>query len=154
MRLLRKAFFVSGGGDLLCQLNAPFCQTLGEGYNLAELHQYEQARDLSVDLLVTWLSAFKFKNWTVTGTHKKQVTDEMKKTRAKQIAEALSDNEKWHSHGRGINIDRLRNELNLQIEDFSADPDLAKNVREYFGLLTDYMVRGGLGTFVHTRDYF
>jgi hypothetical protein len=122
--------------------------------DLAELHQFEQAKVLSIDLLETWLSAYKFKNWAVTQSRKKPVTAEMRRKRAKEIAELLSDNERWHSHGRGIGMDRLRNEVNLQIEDFGADDKLAKAIKDYFGLLRDYMFREKMHRFVHAREYF
>ncbi len=125
-----------------------------EKLDLAELHQFEQARDLSVDLLRKWLSTYKFKNWDRTETRGEPVPAEMKERRAEEIAEDLSDNEKWHSHGRGIDMQTLREELKLRIEDFSEDEELAQTIREYFDLLRDYMVRQGLTSFVHTREYF
>jgi membrane-bound ClpP family serine protease len=125
-----------------------------EKLDLAELHQFEQAKNLSVDLLKKWLSTYKFKNWDVTQTRGTPVTTQMKEQRAEEIAEDLSNNEKWHSHGRGIDMQTLREELNLRIEDFSEDEELAQTIREYFDLLRDYMVRQGLTSFVHTREYF
>jgi hypothetical protein len=122
--------------------------------DLAELHQFEQARDLSVDLLKKWLSTYKFKNWTVTEKRQIPVTPEMKAKRAEEIAIQLSDTDKWHSHGRGINMQTLRDELNLKIEDFSEDKALAKAIRDYFDLLRDYVLRQRMASFVHTKEYF
>ncbi|MBI3416315.1 MAG: serine dehydrogenasease [Verrucomicrobia bacterium] len=70
--------------------------------DLAELHQFEQARDLSTELLKKWLSKYKFKNWTVTEGQHTPVTPQMREQRAAVIADLLNKNEKWHSHGRGI----------------------------------------------------
>lgn len=76
-------------------------------FDLAELRGYEQARDLTIDLLEKWLVKYKFKNWTThkTNSAKKNqpVTEEEKIIRAKEIAAHLSDNNKWKSHGRPIN---------------------------------------------------
>ena len=36
--------------------------------DLGELYQFEQARELSIDLLIRWLSQYKFKNWIKTET--------------------------------------------------------------------------------------
>lgn len=125
-----------------------------EKLDLAELHQYEQAKTLSTDLLKSWLSTYKFKDWTRTETRELPVTEEMKRQRAEEIAELLSDNERWHSHGRGINLRALREQLRLRIEDFTEDAELARAIREYFELLRDYLVRQRLPFFVHTREYF
>lgn len=122
--------------------------------DLGELHQFEQARDLSRELLIKWLTSFKFKNWTTTETKKTDVTAKMREDRAGQIADKLSDNERWHSHGRGIGMNTLKSdEINLKIEDYSALP-CGTAIRDYFDLLTDYMVREKLSTFVHSTDYF
>ncbi|MBM4033507.1 MAG: serine dehydrogenasease [Planctomycetes bacterium] len=125
-----------------------------EKLDLAELHQFEQARDLSVDLLKKWLSAFKFKDWKVTEARKLDVTPELKASRAEEIAKLLSDNEKWHSHGRGISMDTLKAEINLRIDDLSENRELARAVAHYFDLLTDYLFRQNISPFVHTRECF
>lgn len=122
--------------------------------DLGELYQFEQARELSIELLIKWLSNYKFKNWTQTETRKQTVTQQMKEDRAKEIATDLSDNKKWHSHGRGIDMKTLTGELNLKIEDYTTIPKLGPTVREYFELLRDYMDRGKMRTFVHTRRFF
>ncbi len=122
--------------------------------DLGELHQFEQARELSIELLIKWLSSYKFKDWNETETQKLTVTDKMKEDRAKQIADTLNDTERWHSHGRGIELKTLRDELKLKIEDYSTEPELKKAVREYFDLLHDYMQREKMLSFVHTRTYF
>ena len=49
--------------------------------DLGELYQFEQARELSVELLINWLSRYKFKDWTRTETRGKMVTESMKEER-------------------------------------------------------------------------
>lgn len=122
--------------------------------DLGELYQFEQARELSIELLIKWLSRYKFRNWTKTEAKGDEVTPELKEERAKQIAALLNDPERWHSHGRAIDRKTLREEVNLKIEDLEEDPDLYKYVRNYFELLRDYMRREGLFSFIHTREYF
>ncbi|MDE7074065.1 MAG: hypothetical protein K2O69_03310 [Odoribacter sp.] len=56
------------------------------------------------------------------------VTQEMKEKRAEEIADRLSDNKTWKSHGRPINIEILRDSLNLVIEDYGKDPKLSTNI--------------------------
>ena len=123
--------------------------------DLGELYQFEQARELSQDLLIKWLSQYKFKNWTRTETKQEPVTEAMKVQRAKEIAELLNDPGKWHSHGRAIDMKTLRGEeIKLEIEDFERDSALCQAIRKYFDLLKDYMNREQLVSFVHTREYF
>ncbi len=123
--------------------------------DLGELYQFEQARELSQDLLIKWLSQYKFKNWLKTETKQVPVTENMKEQRAKHIAALLNNPEKWRSHGRAIDMKTLRGEeIKLKVEDLEDDPALYQVVREYFGLLKDYMNREQLISFVHTREYF
>lgn len=122
--------------------------------DLGELYQFEQARELSMELLVKWLSTYKFKGWKITETRRQLVTEDMKKKRAEQIAALLNETARWHSHARGISMETLRNEVGLQIEDLSEESKLHQYVRSYFGLLSDYMNREQLFSFVHTKGYF
>lgn len=120
-------------------------------FDQGELYSFEQARDLSVSLLEEWLAKYKFKNWKVTQTSKTPVTRKMRKKRAKEIAEKLNDTRKWNSHGIGINMQLLRRDLNLRIDDFEKDAILNKNIRSYHRLLTDYMAKMRQASVVHTR---
>ncbi len=123
--------------------------------DLGELYQFERARQLSVDLLIRWLTQYKFKNWSHTETRNLPVTEEMKFSRANEIADSLNDPEKWHSHSRSIDIETLRGEkIKLKIENFEDNQELYKQIRSYFELLQDYMHREQLNTFVHTKEYF
>ena len=59
--------------------------------DLAELHRYELARDLSISLLKEWLTKYKFKDWVKTENRHIRVTDKMKEDRATEIAQLLID---------------------------------------------------------------
>lgn len=111
--------------------------------DLATLRRYEQARDLSVSLLKQWLVKYKFKDWANHQTNNpgQPVTDQQKAERAEQIAKDLSDNNRWHSHGRMIGISTLTNSLKLRIEDYSGDQDLRQNLRVYSELITEHAER-------------
>ncbi len=50
-------------------------QLLIDGFDQAELHKYEQARELSIALLKEWLAKYKFKDWKVTESRGIPVTD-------------------------------------------------------------------------------
>ncbi len=129
-------------------------QLLINGFDQAELYQYEHQRELSITLLKEWLTKYKFKSWEITRTRKKKVTIQMKKSRAAQIAKKLNDTDKWHSHGYGISKDVLERDLNLIIDDFGKHPDLCGKVRAYHDLLSDYMVKRGAKGVIHfAREY-
>lgn len=121
--------------------------------DLAELHEFEQARNLSITLLKKWLATYKFKDWTVTATTKTQVTPEMKTTRAEEIARQLSEITRWHSHGRGISRDTLESELNLKIDRLEDRPALAEAIAEYHDCLTDFLLKNESRHWVQTRGY-
>ena len=123
-------------------LNTAEITYLCSKFDPAELYQYEQARELSVFLLEQWLAKYKFKNWKKTKTRNLSVTPAMRRKRAREIAKKLNDTDKWHTHGHGISMAVLRSEeLKLRIEDFGKDKELWKQIRGYWGLLTDYMAR-------------
>ncbi|MFZ4574484.1 MAG: SDH family Clp fold serine proteinase [Phycisphaerales bacterium] len=124
-------------------------------FDLAELHQFEQARELSITLLKNWLAKYKFKNWAATETSKTAVTPRLREERAMQIATVLSDNQRWHSHGRGISRATLESdELKLKIDDLMAHKNLHASVRKYHHCLSDYMATLKSVVFVHSRAYF
>lgn len=123
-------------------------------FNQGELYSYEQARDLSRVLLEEWLAKYKFKNWVETESRKLAVTDAMRKVRAREIADALNDVKRWNSHGIGINMETLRRELRLVIDDFGLNQKLNGAVRPYNRLLVDYMGKMGQLSAVHTRETY
>lgn len=117
----------------------PLEYVLVQKLDLADLAQYEQAREHSVELLEKWLSAYKFKNWNETQSTKKKVTPEMKQERAKKIAIGLNDTTRWHLHSRGISMDTLQNELGLIINDLSEEEKLNSIIKQLHRFVVDFM---------------
>lgn len=120
--------------------------------DLGMLRFYEQARDLSIALLEKWLVQYKFKDWnshrtTNPGT---PVTQSQKQERAREIAHWLADNAHWHSHGRMIGIETLK-QAKLEIDDFGKDAELQKAIRTYNDVLSDYLARGEIRSFLYSR---
>lgn len=120
-------------------------------FDLAELRAYEQAKELAVDLIQKWLVKYKFKDWVVhsNGT---SVTLEEKEKRANEIANKLSDNNIWKSHGRAINLEELR-EMNLKIIDYGDDKELSRKIDDYYSIMKDFVAKYNLRIFVHTRRF-
>jgi hypothetical protein len=125
-------------------------------FDLAELKGYEQAKDLTISLLEKWLVKYKFKNWDVHRTNPlilgQPVTEQQKIEKVIEIGGKLSDNKRWKTHGRPINIEALR-ELGLEIEDYGANRDRKKLIREYHELLSDYVIGRRYPYFINSRKY-
>jgi len=123
-------------------------------FDPAELYYYERAKELSNSLLKDWLVRYKFKNWKETKTRKVKVTEATKKKRAGEIADMLNDTKVWNSHGRGISMAVLENDVKLQIEDFGANKPMNDAVTGYHRLLRDYMMKRGNKWVIHTRERY
>ncbi len=121
-------------------------------FDQARLYAYEQARNLSIELLKEWLVKYKFRSWKRTQTRRLTVTKTMRKERAEDIAKKLNNVEKWNSHGMGINRRQLWRELKLKTDDFGEDRKLHGTVRCYHGLLIDFMIKMGVRSAIHTRE--
>lgn len=120
-------------------------------FDLAEIRDYEQAKELTIDLLQEWLVKYKFKNWE---KHKdgRSVSYEEKVLKAQEIAEELNNYRKWKSHGRPLNIEALT-KIGLKIEDFGKNPDIKNAVRRYYEMMSDFTVKNGLDAFLHSRRF-
>lgn len=119
--------------------------------DLAELRSFEQAVELTTDLLKDWLVRYKFKNWDKHSDNT-DVTEEDKVGRAVEIAQKLADYKEWKTHGRPLNIETLTN-LKLKIEDYSNDNNLRPLIRDYYNYAQQYMGLIGYGGFIHTRRH-
>ena len=129
-------------------------QLMVAGFDQAELYRFEQERELSIAFLEEWLVKYKFKNWKITETGRTKVTKKMRKQRASAIAKELNDPDRWHSHGHGISMSVLRRDLKLLIDDFGEDAALSERIRNYHGLLTDYLGKRSMQGVVHTFQSF
>jgi hypothetical protein len=121
-------------------------------FDPAKLFWIEQATEHSKSLLREWLPKYKFKSWTLKETSGAPVTDADRQQRADDIAKALGDASKWHSHGRGLTIRELESDdIKLKIENYSDNKDLYRNISHYRGLFVDYMARRGFRAALHSR---
>ena len=123
-------------------------------FDQAELYDYEQHRQLSVNLVQEWLVNYKFKNWTLTEARKRKVSREMKEKRAEEIGSILNDIEKWHSHGYGISMKQLHDEVRLKVRDLAQGPERHDIVKHYHELFTDFMIRRRMRGVLHTLESY
>lgn len=131
---------------------SPADVVLLKSIDLAKLALFEQARDLSVDLLKNWLVQYKFKDWTHHRTTNPgaEVSREEKAIRAEEIARELANHKRWRSHGRNLDVSKL-SELRIEIDDYSNDQELRAAIRGYNDPLTGYVDRLQLPFFLHSR---
>lgn len=119
-------------------------------FDLAELRQYEQARDLTVDLLKKWLVKYKFKDW-INHKNGSLVKEDEKVNRAEEIAKKLGDYSKWKSHARPLNIENLL-DIGLKIKDYSNSEE-KELIREYYNVSIDYMSLRNFQAVIHYRFF-
>lgn len=131
---------------------APADVVMLKSLDLAKLALFEQARDLSVDLLKKWLVEYKFRNWTEHRTTNigERVTDAEKAERAEQIAKDLADHRRWRSHGRSLDVAKLA-ELRIEIDDYSDDTVLRDAIRGYNDPLTGFVDRSRIDFVLHSH---
>ncbi len=117
--------------------------------DLAELRAYEQAKNLTIDLIKEWLAKYKFKNWIQHSSTGKEVTMEEKRQRAIEIAQELSNTKKWCSHSRPINMDELK-EMKLQINNLE-ETTYNNIIHEFDALQDDYCIKNKKNIILVTR---
>lgn len=115
---------------VLSKAYIPILQNISPG----ELTEAQNQLDFARDLVTQWLATYKFKNWKIHASSGKKVTLTDRRTRAKDVADALCDHGRWFTHGKSLRIEDLRG-LRLLITDYSQNPELYDAVSRYFTLL-------------------
>jgi len=147
MGYLDKVAELTTKGDL-----APADVVMLKSLDLAKLALFEQARDLSIDLLKKWLVQYKFKDWNhhQTTNPGSVVTLDEKEARAEEVARELANHRRWRSHGRNLDLEKL-NALRIAIDDYSDKPALSEAIRGYNDPLTGYIDRQQLSFYLHNH---
>jgi hypothetical protein len=116
----------------------PFNAIMVAQISPGELRGVENSLNFATGLVEEWLEKYKFKNWTVTETRKLKVTNEMKKTRAKEVAQYLVNHSEWKSHARSLKIKDLEGWLKIdRIDDSPKISDMVYRIKTLLGLLFD-----------------
>jgi len=108
----------------------PMLQSMSPG----ELEHAHNALNFARKTVEDWLVDYKFDNWETRSSTGEPVTEEYKRQRASEIANELSKQSRWKTHGRSLRISHLRS-LGLKIRDYSEEPKLHKAIQHYFVLL-------------------
>ena len=107
--------------------------------DVGELYQFEQANELSKDLLIKWLPSYLFKN--IKDESGSDLTKEEKETKATKVAEVLSDPDTWHSHARMISRETLISnpDLMLDIKRIEDKPHRLEVLEKYISLVSNFL---------------
>jgi hypothetical protein len=100
-----------------------------------ELEQVFNALEFAKDLVKDWLPKYKYRDWSETETRKINVTEQMKKERAADIAEELTNTSRWRTHGRSIKRTDLE-DIGLRITRVDDDEKLSNIVYRMQMLIT------------------
>ena len=84
-------------------------------------------------MVTEWLARYKFKYWD-KHSDGRDVTEEERCSRAKEIATDLCSQSRWLTHGRSIKIDDLE-KLKVKITDYSKNAKLNEVITRYYTLL-------------------
>lgn len=122
-----------------------------EKFDPGKLFFIEQSIEHSKELLRKWLPKYKFKSWKIRKTSGEAVTEEDRRQRANEVAIALGNTQRWHSHGRGIGIKDLGGEeIKLKIINYGNRKKLHSNISNYHGLFIDFMTKLGVKSAIHS----
>jgi hypothetical protein len=110
-------------GTPINSVDAAMIAQISPGEYMGAFH----AQQFAVDKLKEWLPKYKFKHWKHTETRNIEVTEEMKRQRAQEIANKMIDHSAWRTHGKSLKITDL-NELGLRIKTFDDNDTLKELV--------------------------
>lgn len=118
---IKKEVMAAGG-----KLNPAFIPIL-QRISPGELQNAHNALEFARATVTQWLIKYKFGTWEKNGV---PVDPEVKKQRAREIAENLARQSNWHTHGRSLRIPDLE-ALGLKITDFSKDKALNDAIQRF-----------------------
>ena len=105
----------------------PLDATMVAQISPGELQLVYHSLKYAEDLVVEWLPKYKFRNWKYTESRHIEVTEDMKKQRALEIANELMNHAKWRSHGRSLKIEDF-DIMQLRINRIDNNPEVAEIV--------------------------
>lgn len=99
-----------------------------------ELQGVHTALTFAIKRVEEWLATYKFRDWTRTEDRGLEVDDAMRKQRAHEIAEELTNQQRWCSHGTRLSIKDLDG-LKLKVIRVDGNEALAEPVARITALL-------------------
>lgn len=116
----------------------PFDAIMVAQISPGEVYGVVNSLDFAKILVQDWLVKYKFKNWSVTETKQNPVTEQMKKERAKKIADYLCKHTDWKTHARSLKIEDLQDLLKIdRIDDNPQLADIVYRIKTIIRLIFD-----------------
>jgi hypothetical protein len=116
----------------------PFDAIMVAQISPGEIYGVVNSLEFAKDLVKEWLEKYKFKNWIETQTKHKKVTADMRKQRAKEVADKLCDHMSWRTHGRSLKIEDLKDVLLIEnIDDNHELADVVYRIKTIIRLIFD-----------------
>lgn len=103
-----------------------------------EIKKVINALEFAKDLVTDWLTQYKFKNWKITETRQIEVTEDIKRQRASEVAEELTNQTKLRSHGRSLKMEDLRKWLLIdRIDENEKLSEIVYSIKTVIRLIFD-----------------
>jgi hypothetical protein len=116
----------------------PFDAIMVAQISPGEIYGVVNSLEFAKDLVKEWLEKYKFKNWNKTSTKGENVTPEMRKKRACDVADMFCDHMTWRTHGRSLKIEDLNDLLLIEkIDDDKKLSDIVYRIKTVLRLIFD-----------------
>jgi hypothetical protein len=104
----------------------PILQAISPG----EIEAARNALKFGKRLAASWLQQYKFKHWETHQSDGRNVTEQEREERAKEVAERLGAHSEWLSHNRSIKIEDLQ-KMGIRVTNYEDVPELADAILRY-----------------------
>lgn len=125
----------------------PILQNISPG----EIQHCKNAQKFSYDLVTNWLNIYKFNDWSIHSSTGEQVTAEERLEQAQKIADVLTKQSKWKTHGRSIKLEDF-NDIGLKINNYDDNEILSDAINRYYILLRLTFDKTGINKIFETKE--
>ncbi|OAV72809.1 Serine dehydrogenase proteinase [Bacteroidales bacterium Barb6] len=116
----------------------PFDAIMVAQISPGEIYGIINSLEFAKDLVKGWLEKYKFKNWIKKSNSQADVTPEIRKDRAAEVAEMFCDHTTWRTHGRSLKIEDLQEVLLIKRIDSDAKlADIVYRIKAVIRMIFD-----------------
>lgn len=116
----------------------PFDAIMVAQISPGEIYGIINSLEFAKDLVKEWLEKYKFKNWTKKRNSQIDVTPEIRRNRANEVAEMFCNHTAWRTHGRSLKIEDLQEVLLIErIDEDEKLADIVYRIKTVIRLIFD-----------------